>query len=79
MSGKARLVAAMNTLARNFTNDNAYQKWLTVIAEPESADDRKCVEIANDEEWFCDAVHTFLLIMKRYGGEGFTISGIIYK
>ena len=76
---KTRLVAAMNTLARNFVNDDAYQKWLDIIADPESADDRKCAEVANDEEWFCDAVHTFLVIMKRYGGEGFSISGRIYR
>lgn len=66
--GKAGIVAAMNTLARSVT-----------IADPESADDRKCAEVADDDGWFCEVVHTFLAIMKRYGGEGFSISGRIYK
>lgn len=78
-STKANLVAAMNVITLNLTNEAAYRKWLDVIADPENADDRKCAEVANNKEWFCDVVHTFLGIMKKYGGEGLSISGWVYK
>lgn len=78
-AAKASLVAAMNTIVLSLTNEAAYRKWLDVIAEPESADDRKCADVASDEGWFSDAVHTFLGIVKKHGGEGFSISGRVYK
>lgn len=76
---KSNLVAAMNVIARNLTSEAAYRKWLDVIADPESADNRKYAAIANDEEWFSDVVRAFLAIMKKHGSEGFSISGQIYK
>lgn len=78
-TAKSNLVAAMNIIIRSLTNEAAYRKWLDVIADPESADNRKYATIANDEEWFSDVVHAFLAAMKKYSSEGFSISGRVYK